>query len=314
MTPRSPKNLAASVHQRLLNTARETGRPFQELLQYYAMERFLYRLAQSPYAESFVLKGALMLTVWRVLVARPSRDIDLLGRSTNQLDPLVALIQEVCVREVEPDGLRFEASSVRGERITEAAVYAGIRVRFQGYLGTARIPMQLDIGFGDVVVPAATVITYPTILEFPAPILRGYSRESLIAEKFETMVKLGMLNSRMKDFFDLWVLSRQFEFDGQVLATAIQRTFTTRGTAIPTQPVIFTQAFAEDRVKAEQWRGFLQTMRLETVPEVWREMLEAIGRFVSPIVTAVAAGQPFKGIWHPPGPWSPLPAPRTRRH
>jgi hypothetical protein len=189
-------NMAASVHARLAERARRTDRPFQEILQYYAMERFLYRLCRSPYAERFVLKGALMLRVWDAPTARPTKDVDLLGRMANSLDNLSNIVREICVVEVEPDGLVFKEATVKAGRIKPDADYQGVRVRFDGLLGKARIAMQLDVGFGDVVMPGPQDIDYPTLLDLPAPRLKGYPRESVIAEKFEAMVKLGTLNSR----------------------------------------------------------------------------------------------------------------------
>lgn len=160
---RDLKNVSASVRQRLLNQARATDRPFNELLQYFAMERFLYRLAQSPYEGRFVLKGALMLAIWDVSLTRPTRDIDLLGRIDNDVAGIVAVVREICVEAVEADGLDFDPDSVVGQRIIEGAEYEGVRVRFQGLLGTARVTMQLDIGFGDAVVPGPLVAEYPTL-------------------------------------------------------------------------------------------------------------------------------------------------------
>ena len=217
----SPKNMAASVHARLAEIARRTGRPFQEQLQYYAMERFLYRLSKSPHAARFVLKGALMLRVWDAPMARPTKDIDLLGRLENSLENLSTMVREVCALEVEPDGLVFRPSTVKSERIREDADYEGVRIRFDGLLARARIAMRLDVGIGDVMVPVPVEIAYPTLLDMPAPRLKGYPRETAIAEKFEAMVKLGTLNSRMKDFYDIWLLSRQFDFDGPTLGEAV---------------------------------------------------------------------------------------------
>ena len=249
MNQRTGLNIAASIRQRLLNKAMETGRPFNEMLQYFAIERFLYRLAQSPHAGTFVLKGAVMFTAWQAPVSRPTMDIDLLGFTNNSIDAMVAVTQAICTQVVEPDGLTFEHGSVEGACIVEDANYAGVRVRFRGSLGTARITMQLDIAFGDVVVPQPVTIAYPTILPLPAPRLRGYSRESAIAEKFEGMVKLGRLNSRMKDFFDVWPLARQFDFEGRTLATAMAQTFATRRTVVPAEPIALTDAFAADTGK-----------------------------------------------------------------
>lgn len=303
MTRRPVKNTAASVHQRLLNSARETGRPFHELLQYYAMERFLYRLSRSSHADKFVLKGALMLTAWQAPFSRPTRDIDLLGRLENSIDAVVRVVRDVCTEQVEPDGTAFDTSSVRGDRITERAGYQGVRVRFQGHLGTARISMQLDVGFGDVVVPSATPTQYPTILDLPRPVLNGYSMESAVAEKLQTIVRLGEINSRMGDFYDIWLLSGQFDFDGETLADAITQTFAKRGTEIPAEPLAFTDGFAQDTTKQAQWTAFLRRSRLENAPADFRQILDAIAAFVGPIASSLSRGKAFTGNWPAPGLW-----------
>lgn len=303
MTTRRYKNIAASVRQRLLNKARETGRPFNELLQYFAMERFLYRLSKSHYAENFVLKGALMLTVWKAPLSRPTIDIDLLGRIDNSIETIVEVTKEICRQEVEPDGIAFDVASIEAERIAEDADYEGIRVRFRGSLGTARIVMQLDIGFGDILVPSPEPTNYPTILDLPAPQLRGYTKESTIAEKFEAMVKLGILNSRMKDFFDIWLMLRQFDFDGATLSAAITKTFSTRGTSIQPEPIALTSTFAKDTEKAVQWRGFIRKNRLTDVPQNFPEVITAIASFLGPIAKTLAGGHSFRETWKAPGPW-----------
>lgn len=304
MTSRRPQNIAASVHQRLLNKARETGRPFTELLQYFAMERFLYRLSISPHADKFILKGALMLTVWRAPLSRPTMDIDVLGQTDNSIDSIVSIVKEICRQEVEADGLIFDATSVEGERITEDADYEGVRVRFRGELGAARFVIQFDVGFGDVIIPSPLSAYYPTILDFPAPYLSGYSKESTVAEKFEAMVKLDILNSRMKDFFDIWLLSRQFDFDGETLAKAIKKTFSTRKTEIPAEPTPLTDTFASDATKAKQWQGFIRKSRLTDVPEDFGEIIKDIATFLGPVAKRLSAGHPFRDFWKAPGPWS----------
>ncbi len=303
MTERPRRNVPASVRQRLMNTARETGRPFQEVLQYFAMERFLYRLSLSPHAERFILKGALMFTVWGAPASRPTRDIDLLGRMNNSVDALVPVFRDICQQEVAPDGLVFVVDSLEGQTIKEDADYAGVRVTFQGLLENARIPMQIDIGFGDVVVPEAALTDYPTILELAAPRLRAYPRETVIAEKFEAMVKLGQLNSRLKDFFDLWLLSRQYAFDGTTLSSAVFQTFQNRQTAINPQPVALTATFANDPVKQTQWKGFLRKSRLDVAPPQLSDVVDAIGGFLLPLALALSTGQTFSSVWQPPGPW-----------
>lgn len=303
MTQRRGPNVAASVRQRLLNKARETDRPFSELLQYFAMERFLYRLSKSVHADKFVLKGALMFTAWHAPVTRPTVDIDLLGITDNSVEAIVTVVKDICRQEVEPDGLVFDPAGVEGERIVEDADYTGVRARFRGTLGTARIIMQLDIGFGDVVVPKPESTDYPTILDLPAPILRGYSRESAVAEKFEAMVKLGVLNSRVKDFFDIWLLSRQFDFDGRTMARAMTKTFATRGTTIPADPVALTDAFAKEAARQAQWQAFVRKSRLQDVPADFAEIVKAVAVFLGPITRALAAGEDFQGSWQAPGPW-----------
>jgi predicted nucleotidyltransferase component of viral defense system len=303
MSRQGPKDIAASVRQRLLNKARESGRPFNGILQYYAMERFLYRLSKSPHANNFVLKGALMLNVWSGSLWRPTMDIDLLGRLSNDMESILAALRQVCTQEVEPDGLVFQPDSVVGERIIEDASYEGIRVRLRGSLGTARVVIQVDIAFGDIVVPFAMTADYPTILDFPNPLVQGYSKESAIAEKFQIMVKLGILNSRLKDFFDIWLLSRQFDFEAQTQASAIKETFRNRGTELPAQPVALITAFAQDTAKQSQWRGFRRRNLVEDSPENLMEVVDFISTFLGPVIEAIVLGQPFNGIWKHPGPW-----------
>jgi predicted nucleotidyltransferase component of viral defense system len=302
---RNPESITASVRQRLLNEARATGRPFNELLQYFAMERFLYRLSKSPHGERFVLKGALMFPAWDVSLTRPTKDIDLLGHVANDIERIVAVAKEVCGQDVEPDGLDFDQKSVRGERIAEEAEYEGVRVGFHGTLGTASIAMQLDVGFGDVVVPGPVTLDYPTILDLPAPRIRGYTRESVIAEKFHTMVRRGLLNSRMRDFFDVWALSRRFDFDGDVLAASIRETFARRNLEVAPRPVALTGEFAADTAKATQWRGFLRRSRLEGAPDELVDVVVSIATFLGPVAEVLHEGGEFKARWRAPGPWTP---------
>jgi len=299
----SPKNMAASVHARLAETARRTNRPFQELLQYYGMERFLYRLSKSPQAAPFVLKGALMLRVWNAPMARPTKDIDLLGRLESSLENLSTVVREVCAVDVEPDGLVFTPATVKSERIREDADYESVRIRFEGLLGRARIAMQLDVGIGDVMVPGPVEIAYPTLLDFPAPRLKGYPRETAIAEKFEAMVKLGTLNSRMKDFYDIWILSRQFGFAGPTLAQAVTATFANRGTTVTAEPVALTTEFSENEVANTQWRAFVRKGRLANAPASLGEAVGDIARFLLPVARAHLAGGNFKMTWTAGGPW-----------
>jgi hypothetical protein len=297
------KNLAASVRQRLLNRAKETNRPFDELLQYFAMERFLYRLSRSSYKNRVVLKGALMFVVWQASRSRATRDIDLLGRMANAVDSLVTMAKEICQVEVEPDGIVFNVASVTGERIKEDANYQGARIRFTANVGQARVYMQIDIAFGDTVFPKPVGIDYPTLLDMPHPQLKGYPRETVVAEKFEAMVQLGRLNSRMKDFHDIWLLAKQFDFDGKTLRKAVEETFANRGTVLTADPLALSVGFAKDRDKAAQWTAFIRTTRLDHAPSEFQAVVELLRDFLLPIATAVPERDKTPSAWKAPGPW-----------
>ncbi|MDQ2075869.1 nucleotidyl transferase AbiEii/AbiGii toxin family protein [Marinimicrobium sp. ABcell2] len=290
-------NIAASIRQRLLNQARQQKRPFNELLQYYAMERFLYRLSQSIHNERFVLKGALMLRVWQAPEARPTMDIDMLGRTANQPDAIAAQIAEITHTPVADDGMEYDATQLRTEVITEEADYQGLRIRLEAKLSGARIPLQLDIGFGDALVPDACLEHFPTLLDFPAPYLLCYSRESAIAEKFEAMVKLGGLNSRMKDFYDIWLLARRFDFNAAILGEAIHQTFLHRGTDRPSV-LPFEGRFVVD--KQSQWNAFHRRLDSPGVPENLAEVCSALAEFLG---VFLAPGTISNYYWRAPGPW-----------
>jgi predicted nucleotidyltransferase component of viral defense system len=299
----SGRDIGASVRQRLLNQARAQGRPFQELLQYFAMERFLYRLAQSPFADRFILKGALLLTAWRAPMSRPTIDIDLAGKTSNELDHIRELIGAVCDVVTEPDGVEFSRASIEVSRIKEDADYEGVRVKFQALLAKARVPMQIDIGFGDVVVPGPTKIEYPTLLDFPAPVLQAYPRETVIAEKLEAVTKLGLLNSRMKDYYDIALLARVYPFEGENLIGAIVATFRHRETKIEAKPIGLTDVFYADPSRAIQWRAFIRRSRfIEESGELERLVAE-IRQFALPVLAAATAEKAFQARWQPGGPW-----------
>jgi hypothetical protein len=297
------KKTAASVHQRLLNKAKESSRPFNELLQHFAIERVLYRLSKSHQAQKFTLKGALMLSAWSGQVSRPTLDIDLLGKIDNSVEGIVAAMKDTCLVNVEADGMSFDPETVRGVRITEDAEYGGVRARLRGGLGNARVSLQVDIGFGDVIVPRPGKVVYPVLLDFPPPELNGYTMESTITEKFQAMVRLGVLNSRMKDFYDIWWLSRNFDFSGKILAEAIRKTFENRKTAISADPAAFEKSFVEDGDKKLQWRGFIRKANLRNAPETFGDVAAAIRAFLGPLVSSLANNQSFLSTWKAPGPW-----------
>lgn len=294
------KNTAASVRQKLLNKSWEEKRPFQELLQYYAMERFLYRLSQSPHSGCFTLKGALMLWAMQGPTSRPTRDIDMLGQTSNEPAAILSQVRDIIATEVTDDGLHFDSDTMTAETITEDADYQGLRVTFTGFLDKAKIPMQLDIGFGDPIFPFPSWLEFPVLLDFPAARIKCYTPESSIAEKFQAMVNLGELNSRMKDFYDIWLLSRQHEFRMEHLMGAVEATFRKRGTDIPENNP-FSDAFVDS--KQLQWQAFRKRLGQDHVPEAFSEVVEAVVEFLGPVMDASVADAPGK-IWHPPGPWS----------
>jgi hypothetical protein len=304
MKKRELTNLPASVHQRLLNLAREMNRPFNELLQYYVMERFLFRLSHTPYAERFVLKGALMLRAWDVPLARPTMDIDMLGRLPNSVENLVEVVRECLAAEVPDDGLRFDTEKIRGEPITLDAKYQGVRVRIGGFLGNARLSLQLDFGFGDVITPSPSWIDYPELLDFGQPHLLGYTPQSAIAEKFQAMVELELANTRLKDFYDIWKLSQNLAFDGAILSEALAATFKQRGTPLPTSPPLALRCnFFDDPTKQAQWKAFLRKGRLETEAKSLEETINELSAFILPPAFAAAEARLFKMNWQPGGTW-----------
>jgi hypothetical protein len=304
MKNRNLTNVSASVHHRLLNLAREMNRPFNELLQYYTMERFLFRLGASGHASRFVLKGALMLRVWNLPLARPTMDIDMLGRTPNSVDNLVEIIRQCLAVETPDDGVSFDTKSVKGDPITLDKKYHGVRIRVYGRLGNARLSLQLDFGFGDVVVPGPVEIEYPELLDFGKPHLFGYTPESAIAEKFQAMVELDMANTRLKDFFDLWKLSQTLNFNGSILAAALTATFRQRGTPLPTSPpAALTESFFADPTKQAQWKAFLRKGRLEAEARVLDEVVKEIADFLLPPAYETASGASFGKNWMPGGPW-----------
>lgn len=298
----SVKNIAASVRQRLLNKARSDSRPFQELVQYYAMERFLYRLSRSQHANRFILKGALMLRIWKAPQIRPTKDIDMLGRASNKASDLISNVIDIISVNVDPDGLSFFPENITAERITDDAEYQGIRIRFPAKLDTIKLNMQLDIGFGDIIHPGPAESELPSMLGFAPLRLLCYSRESAIAEKFEAMLKLRELNSRMKDFYDIWLLSRHFEFDGKALSEAIRLTLEQRGTELPDEIVAFSNEFIA--AKQIQWNTFRKRLEKNHVPTEFEDIVMKVKEFIDPIVSALTSRKPPPSKWSAPGPWS----------
>jgi predicted nucleotidyltransferase component of viral defense system len=305
MNKEKPRNLAASVRHRLMELARKQGEDFQLLLTRYIIERLLYRLARSDHGNQFVLKGAVLFRLWIDQPHRPTRDLDLLGKGEPSLEALTQIFSEVCNLAVEEDGLTYDPSSVTAERIKEDQEYEGVRVRCRAHLGQARIDLQIDIGFGDVVVPRATEVTYPAMLEFPAPVLKAYPRETVVAEKFQAMAALGIANSRMKDFFDLWVLANRFTFDGSSLGQAVQATFRRRKTGLPAEPpVALTATFGTDPAKVKQWAAFVKRGKLDAGATTLEQVCTFLSGFLMPPTRSLVAAEAWTRNWQPGGPWT----------
>ncbi len=305
MSSHNISNLPASVRQRLLNLSHQRREDYQLVLSQFATERLLYRLTKSPYLHEFVLKGAVLFALWTGELHRPTYDLDLLGYGAPTVERLKTIFGAMCAVDVEPDGIVFDPDSVRVISIREGQEYGGLRVTLSATLGTIRIPLQIDVGFGDVVVPQATIVTYPTLLDFPAPRLRAYSRETVVAEKLHAMVVLGMLNSRMKDFYDLWTLLHKFSFDGELLSKAIVATFERRQTPLPSiTPVALTERFYEDIQKNTQWTAFLRRNKLQTDEIRFSQVIIELNHFLTPVLQAVRQSSPFIQFWQLGGPWT----------
>lgn len=254
------RNVGASVRARLMNHSRETGRPFESLLVHYALERLLYRLTRTEHAERFVLKGAMLLTTWLEIPLRATRDIDFLGFGEPSPEGMLQVFREVLAVDAD-DGVAFDIDALKVDRIREEVAYGGLRLQTSATIDKAKVKVTIDIGFGDATEPGIQEMDYPALLDFPAPRLRAYARETVIAEKFQAMVDLGRANTRLKDFYDIWVLSRRFAFDDDRVARAMAATFARRGTQLPTEPPdALTPAFSGDPEKRAQWRAFVENV------------------------------------------------------
>lgn len=283
----SGRNLAASIRDRLLNKARAEKLDYNLLLTRYALERMIYRMSISAERDRFLLKGALLFDLWFDVPHRPTHDADFLGFGSAEIPQVEAIFRDICRIEVD-DGIVFDPGSVKAAEIRKEANYAGIRVTLMGMLDKARCPVQADIGFGDAVVPGPDEVDYPVILdEMPVPHLRVYPRYTVVAEKLEALTSLGMLNSRMKDYFDLWVLARYSEFDRQILIRAVAATFNRRQTKIPDGvPIGLSDEFATDSLKEKQWNAFLRKNSI--APKPLSEVVTDLRDFLMPILaTAV---------------------------
>ena len=270
------QNLGASVRARLLNLAKERNQPFEILLTRYALERLLYRLGSSKYRERFVLKGAMLVRTWVDDPYRPTRDLDLLGFGDSDPDAIIGVFREICTLKAD-DAVVFDIV----DRIRDDAQYGGLRIKTAATVDGAKVRVLVDIGFGDAVEPGLTEIELSVLLNQPVPRLRAYPYETVVAEKFQAMVMLGRANSRMKDFYDVWMLARSYDFEGDRLARAVAATFARRKTEIPAdRPDALTPAFAEDPTKQQQWTAFVKDVAV--TPASLAEVIEDLAAFLMP--------------------------------
>ena len=305
MTDKRVKVMAVSVRDQLLNLARERGEDFQLILTQYGLERLLYRLGKSDYRDLFILKGAMLFMLWGDQPHRPTRDVDFLGFGDSSETGLRTVFRELCEIPVEDDGLTLIVDSIRVNAIRDDTEYGGMRVKLFGDLAGARIPIQADIGFGDAVTPGPRSIEYPTLLDSPAPNLKAYPHETVVAEKYQALVTLGMANSRMKDFYDLWIISREFDFDGLILSKAIGNTFSRRHTSLPEHvPLGLSPEFYEDSHKNAQWNAFVRKGMLTATPPSLKNICLSLEAFLLPPTQALVRDGEFRANWEPGGPWN----------
>ena len=300
----TPKNIGASIRARLLTGAQQRKEDFNLTLQRYAAERFLYRLGASAHRERFILKGAMLFAVWGGSFYRATRDVDLAGYTEDDAGNVISIVQDICAVACPQDGLTFLPKSVGAESIRDEGEYHGFRIKLEATLEAARINLQIDIGLGDAVHPAPQDVRYPVLLDAPAPNIRAYPHETVVAEKFHTMVLHGERNTRYKDFYDIYVLANRLPFNGPQLAGAIAATFERRRTAItPVQSTTLSSAFFSNDARATQWRTYLDRNGLSGAPADFTAVGATLAGFLNPVWNALASGQDFPRHWEPGVMW-----------
>ena len=305
---------ATSVRQRLLNLARKTGVEFSLVLERYAVERFLFRLGASGEADRFTLKGAALFRVWDAEELRPTRDVDFLASGIQHRTAIRKALEAICEIRCPEDGVVFDPATIRLDTIQGVELRGAMRVRIQGVLARARLHLQIDIGFGDVVTPGPQERNYPTLLDLPAPRLWTYPRETLIAEKIEALVRLGLRNSRVKDLWDIACLGRRFAFDGETLRTALAKTFGRRETPFGRErPVGLLPGYYEDTMRVRRWNDLRRQVGEDAEgPAGLVDAGEELRRFVGPVYDSLIENRPFIRSWPPGGPWRPETEARTQ--
>ena len=298
------RDTSASAGQRLLVVSRERGEEFEQVLVRYVAERFLYRLSKSPHAGAFLLKGAMLFVAWEGMPHRVTRDIDLLGFGDASTERMTNVMREIAETQVEDDGLAFDCETLRAESIRTIQDDGGVRVSSIVRLGKALIRLQVDVGFGDAVTQGPEQIEFPALIDLPRAVLRAYPVETVVAEKALAMIERGMLNSRMKDYFDLLHLSRTRRFDADGLARALAATATRRGVPISAGPIVgISTRFGNDPIKQSQWQGFCRRLRAGHPVDPLPTVVDQLAVFLGRIFDAVARGEDAVGRWRPGGPW-----------
>jgi predicted nucleotidyltransferase component of viral defense system len=290
------KDVAASVRGRLVNIAKKERRSFDSVLLLYMQERLLYRLSISEFGSKFVLKGGLLMFMLTEYKGRPTKDIDLLAQQIlNDKDDIKRVFLSVCSIRYEDDGLVFNGEDIEVEDIKEGADYHGVRVKTTCLLGNAKKMLQLDIGFGDIVIPKPQVMECPILLDLAAPVIKVYSLESIISEKFQAMIALSVANSRMKDFYDIFTLLSTYNFDGRKLQEAVCETLHRRHTILEKENVIFAEEFIQDENRNKLWQSFLRKINVEKFE--FREVMNSIGEFLKPIYDSIINENEFFMQW-----------------
>ncbi|MBN2723151.1 MAG: nucleotidyl transferase AbiEii/AbiGii toxin family protein [Deltaproteobacteria bacterium] len=299
------KEISTSVRAKLLNISRSTGRDFQELAARYTVERFLARMTISNHRDRFVLKGAMLYIPWKLDDKRTTKDLDLLGLGSSDMENIKKVFKEICETHIEDDGLIFNIESIEVLQIREKSIYEGVRILMDVYLEKMSIRLQVDVGFGDPIIPAPQPTEFPALFAEHGPVIRAYSPETVIAEKFNAMIVLGMANSRMKDYYDIWMLSKSFNIEANVLRLAIKQTFNKRQTAFPdAEPIALSDEFFQNESKQNQWKGFIRRQkRINSAPDL-REIVKSLRIFLLPIVIQLDSESVTINTWTPENGWS----------
>jgi hypothetical protein len=305
MKRKTPVNVSASVRARLLKVSKDRREDFTLTLMNYAAERFLYRLSRSSYREQFILKGAMLFAIRIGEPYRPTKDLDLLGMGEATEAAIDTAVREIAATKVDDDGLVFDVDTLEVLTIREDNRYGGLRAVVQVRLAEARIHVQIDVGFGDAITPAATDLEFPTLLdEMSAPIVLAYPTETIVAEKAEAMVDLGISNSRMKDFTDIAMAARRVTFDGGVLVGALQATFRRRSTPLPDADMVgLSDRFVQDGSAQANWKAFATRNRPHDF-ESLSQVVSDLRRFLHDPLEYARSGEPFTAKWNPGGPWT----------